>query len=305
MDNEIVPVETSDLPATIIDELIPPENRRLRLIVAAAAIVLGLVSFFAIGPWAGSPDTYAETIASLDEKRETVMNLVAGSTGTSAAITLLPDDIGTPIAEQLLDLSAGFAVVIGALYLEKYLLTIFGLLAFRILVPAGCVLFAISMALAGRPRSSSLLQGISVRLAVFGIVVSLVVPASIFISDMIDDTYRASANASLAASQAAAEQEAAAAEGQQGQQGQQGILELIQQLPETISETASGVSKEAQDTLNNFIETLAVMIVTSCVIPILVLLFFLWLAKTILGIRVEVPGPARIAGSLATRRRGR
>lgn len=294
--------EAGQAPATIIDELIPPSNRTARYIAAAVAVVAALVSFFIIGPWAGSPETYSETIASLDEKRTTVMNLVAGSTGTSAAITLLPGDIGTPIAEQLLDLSAGFGIVIGALYLEKYLLTIFGLAAFRVLIPVACVLFAISMLLRGKEQLRLRSQGLAARLALFGIVVALVVPASTFIADMIDDTYQASAAASLAAAQKAQEQEPAETEST-GEQQSPGIIEMIQQLPETISQTAQGVSKEAQETLNNFIETLAVMIVTSCVIPILVLVFFLWLARAILGVQIEVPMPARLAGSIFDRRK--
>ena len=46
------------------------------------------------------------------------------------------------------------------------------------------------------------------------------------------------------------------------------------------------------------IEGLAVMIVTSCVIPVLVLVFFLWVATMLLGIDVSVP-----MGALAARGR--
>ena len=41
--------------------------------------------------------------------------------------------------------------------------------------------------------------------------------------------------------------------------------------------------------VNRLVEGFAVMIVTSCVIPILVLAFFLWLANMFLGINIEVP----------------
>ena len=35
---------------------------------------------------------------------------------------------------------------------------------------------------------------------------------------------------------------------------------------------------------------LAVMLVTSCVIPVLVLVFFVWLVKVIIGVDIEFPG---------------
>ena len=43
--------------------------------------------------------------------------------------------------------------------------------------------------------------------------------------------------------------------------------------------------------LNRFLEALAVMLVTSCLIPILVLLFFVWLVKFIWGIALPAPKP--------------
>ena len=36
--------------------------------------------------------------------------------------------------------------------------------------------------------------------------------------------------------------------------------------------------------LNRFVESLAVMIVTACIIPLLVLLFFLWLIRQLTGV---------------------
>ena len=49
--------------------------------------------------------------------------------------------------------------------------------------------------------------------------------------------------------------------------------------------------EQLKTVLNRFIEALAVMLVTSCLIPILVLLFFAWLVKLMLGI--ELP-PLRV-----------
>ena len=53
---------------------------------------------------------------------------------------------------------------------------------------------------------------------------------------------------------------------------------FIKQIPSKALKTT------AENVLNRFIEALAVMIVTSCVIPILVLFFFVWVTKLILGV---------------------
>ena len=279
-----------------------PESRRGRLVVAGVALVVALLSFFAVGAWASSPDTYASTIASLDAKRDAVMGLVGGSTGTSAAITLLPGDVGTPIAEKLLDIGADFAIVIGAIYLEKYLLTVLGFAAFKVLLPIACIMVAISALLVGRAaRYRGMLMEGAARLALFGIAISLVVPASVFVSDAIDAMHQESMQATLASAEQAssAARSASSADSSTEESPSVGedadgtnnfnLIEFVQSLPSNVTDTAEDATAQAQQTLNNFIETLAVMVVTSCVIPVLVLLFFLWLAKTILGVNVNVP----------------
>ena len=56
--------------------------------------------------------------------------------------------------------------------------------------------------------------------------------------------------------------------------------------------------------LNRFIESLAVMIVTSCVIPILVLLFSLWIINQVFGFSIPTPSRhPRLRPHLPTPRR--
>ena len=45
--------------------------------------------------------------------------------------------------------------------------------------------------------------------------------------------------------------------------------------------------QKVQDSLNHFVEAVAVMLITSCVIPILVLLVFFWLIKVLLDVDIS------------------
>lgn len=51
----------------------------------------------------------------------------------------------------------------------------------------------------------------------------------------------------------------------------------------------TGAVDTVKDTLNNFLEAIAVMIVTTCVIPIVTMLFFIWASKSILGVNINLP----------------
>ena len=108
-------------------------------------LLIGFLSFTVLGKYASAPESHQATIASLDEKKATVLELTAATTATSALITLLPGDIGTPIAEKVADLSGYLLIVLCAVFLEKYLVTITGYAAFKIFIPAACVLFAANM----------------------------------------------------------------------------------------------------------------------------------------------------------------
>ena len=46
---------------------------------------------------------------------------------------------------------------------------------------------------------------------------------------------------------------------------------------------------EFRDILSDFVQAAAVLIVTSCVIPVAVMLFFIWLLRMIVGININIP----------------
>jgi hypothetical protein len=54
--------------------------------------------------------------------------------------------------------------------------------------------------------------------------------------------------------------------------------------------------------INRFVEATAVLIVTTCLIPLLVALFFGWLIKTLFGVQILLPAPppARRCGKKQT-----
>lgn len=268
-----------------IDDLIPPDdNGRWRIVLGAIAAVVGILSFFVLGAHFSQPETFGKTVAALDAKKDTVMSLIGASTGSSAAISLLPGDAGTPIAEKLVDLSSDFLIVLAAIYLEKYLLTILGFASFRVLIPIACALAIGALAFWNHPSGRAALSKVSFKLILFALAVFCVVPASVFVSGMIEDTYEASIKETIEVAQQTTDAiEESAEEGKSTDANNP--LSFLLNMPEELNK----LTESARNSLNNFIEALAVMVVTSCIIPILVLLFFVWLARIILGINIDLP----------------
>ncbi len=248
------------------------EEKVKKLLIAAVLLLLAVLSFLLLGDKASDADSHAATIAGIDEKAETVLKLSAASALASAGITAIPGDTATPIAEKLADFTEYFLLILCVLYTEKYLVTILGAAAFRILIPAACVVAGISLW-----REKRALRSLAVKLAAVGIAIFLVIPVSLRVSDMIYRAYEASIRTTVESAEELTEKTSGLAEAEDDKG-------LIASVLERIRETAGTLTDKAADTLNRFVETLAVMIVTSCVIPILVLLFFLWLIKQLTGV---------------------
>ena len=253
-------------------------ERLLRNILICSLLILAaLFSFLFVAGRASSPQTHEATVTSIDEKIGTVLRLTASSTIASAGISAIPGDTATPIAEKLADFSEYFLLILSVLYAEKYLLTIIGAGAFKILLPAACVIAGLG--LFWNPRA---LYRLAVKFAFAAIALYLVIPLSIRVSDLIYDAYSQNIEATIESAENLSEETGLLMEAGEDQN-------LISRIMERLTESAEGLTQKASDILNRFIETLAVMIVTSCVIPILVLLFFLWIIRLLTGIEITVP----------------
>ncbi|MDM8302681.1 hypothetical protein [Collinsella tanakaei] len=182
-----------------------------------------------------------------------------------------------------MDLSTNLMLVLAVIYLEKYLLTVFGFAAFGILIPAALACFVISLVLYCRSTLSGSFALVARKLLVLALVLWVTVPAGVAVTNMIDQTYEISyATESVEGVEAEAEAEEDTEEGGSP-------IDFIISIPEKIADAATGVADEMLSQVNRLIEGVAVMIVTSCIIPILVLLFFLWMANLLLGINVDAP----------------
>lgn len=300
--------ETSEL-ATTEPDLVVRLLERFRYVIVVVLAVLALVSLFPLKDTFSSPNTYSSTIETLDEKKANVTALVASSTALSAGISALPDDTGSAVADKLMDVSVDLGIVLVVIYLEKYLLTILGFVAFGILAPVGLVALAVSVVLLGRSAISRTFAHVAVRLLLLGAILVAVVPASVWITDRIDETYAVSVS-----TETTVEQPEVEAEPQQTQDESGGgsifdfianIPQMVTNIPQAISDGVTSVTQGILDQVNALIESFAVMIVTSCVVPILVLVFFLWVANMLLGIKIEVPVAALQQRARSARRGAR
>ena len=100
--------------------------RTLRIAVICILALTIVLSCTVGGNTLTDPATYSHTIGALDRNRTTVLALSAASAAASAAVSALPDDVCSPLAQEISEFTTWFLMILSVIYLEKYLLTIFG-----------------------------------------------------------------------------------------------------------------------------------------------------------------------------------
>lgn len=329
--------ETGDAPRALRTggELSPSVRKALYV---ALLVIVALVFAFPMADVMGSKETYRGSIEKLDDKAQTVTALVGTTTAASVAISAIPGDTGIPVADKLMDVAADFAIVLGAIYLEKYMLTIFGLAACRVVVPLACALGVGYVLVREDVTWRAGLRTSAVKLALLALALTLVVPASVQVSNMIEDTFEYDATSvssemdaeGAADSGAAATESADAADNTRSNDGAssassdeapdastdpigafaawagglgEDIGSALSGAGTALSSGVTGILDTAKDWVARLIEAFAVMIVTNCVIPVVVLLFFVWIINVLMGLNIELP--ARPGASLLRRHRAR
>lgn len=320
------------VPASRTDGGMSPAMRKG--IYIALLVIVALVFAFPVADVMGSKETYRGSIEKLDAKAQTVTALVGTTTAASVAISAIPGDTGIPVADKLMDVAADFAIVLGAIYLEKYMLTIFGLAACRVVVPLACALGVGYVLVREDVTWRAGLRTSAAKLALLALALTLVVPASVQVSNMIEETFEydaASASSEMDAGTAAAATESADAaddaqtsdEASSASSGEvpdastdpigafaawvgglgEDIGSALSGAGTALSSGVTGILDTAKDWVARLIEAFAVMIVTNCVIPVVVLLFFVWIINVLMGLNIELP--ARPGASLLRRHRAR
>jgi len=204
------------------------------------------------------------------------MALSAGTMGMSVAITLIPGDTGTTLAEKLSDMSGYMFLVLIGLYIEKILLLLSGTIAFRVLIPIGCI-FCLYHLFFDRGFAWRL----GVKMIVFGIAVFALVPTSVWVTQEIDNSSNVSVEQRVEESSKKAEQIAKKAKKETSKN-------ILDKIGNAITTGMDNTINSAKTYFKNTMDIVAAMVVTSFVIPVLTLLILLFLFKSIWGIQIDV-----------------
>lgn len=147
--------------------------------------------------------------------------------------------------------------------------------------------------------TSRVMRVAGTRVLVVAAVLLFLVPTSVWVTERVDSMYQSSIE--QAETDAAANQDQGQDQGQdqvpEGEKNENkgfldSLIDMVTDAGEALANGAQSIIDSVVAQVNNLIEGAVVMIVTSCVIPLLVLVAFLWLGHALLGIDVSAPADA-------------
>ena len=230
---------------------------------------------------------------------------------TATTASLILGDRASSISDKLLDLTGYFMIILFAIMLEKYLVTIMGLVSFKIIIPIACILFSVFTII-----DRKAMRKISLKLIVFAVAAFLIIPLSINVSNTIENTYEEANIVRVTEESEKIENEIKESSAntdnnsindnvdvEKETQATNGIIGSVKGLfadakdniTNGISGVVNSVIKSANENidkltkhLNKMIKTIAVMLITTCTIPILMIIVFLWLVKVLFRIDFNI-----------------
>lgn len=236
-----------------------------RFVAILVLLALAAGSILWISQVASSPGLYGPFLSKIDEQKENAMMLSAVVTVASTAISALPDDTATPIADQLSELSTPLLIVVCILYVEKYLLTTMGFVSTVFLVPLAC-LCGILYILFNRERFMMWTK----KLLILALTLVLIVPLGVSTSSLIEQTFSESVSQTYHAAYELSEETQ-----QEDSEGKNGFFAFFANLKGNVS----ALLEKAKGMLSTLVDAVAVLLVTSCVIPVMTALIFLAIIK--------------------------
>lgn len=254
-----------------------------KLVRILLAIFIAVFSFCVLANKVPEAEWIENTIVSLDESKNTIMEFSGATIATSLAISALPDDFASPLANTLTDMNKYFVFIFAVLFVEK-LIVVEGIeIAFSYIIPIACLLYALAV-LFGK----TLFKEFAAKIAILAIAVVVVVPFSTHFTETICEEYLVYVDETIAEAEAgAAKVNDVMAESNE----ETNIFEKLSKAFETAIKDVKMLLEYFNNVIKKCVNSIAIMMVTTFVLPLLVLVFFKWLLKELFSLNINVSIP--------------
>lgn len=261
------------------------EKHALLAVKLLSLLLIAALSFFAFASWLPDSGFVGDSLESLEESSDTVMEFSAATLAVSLAISALPDDFATPLAESLTDMNLYFVAILVVLFLEKLLLQYGIKAACTALIPLACLIWGVYLV-----TKRGVWRSLAVRICVLALAVAFVVPCSTHITGVVAADLTAYVHETI---QETGDSAGKLNEAMESGGEDQTIFERLSDLFQTAIQGVTDLLTHFQDTIRKCMNAIAILILTDCLMPLLTLFVFKWLLGELFRITLPLPSMGR------------
>ena len=255
-----------------------------RVFFAIVLLLTIVLSMTVAARRASDPELYGQTLTDLSKKEATVLALTSAAVAASTAIAAVPGDTTTPVADEIADVTSSLVIVLSIIFIEKYLVTILGYTAFMFVIPAACVMLLIWLV-----NRKDFLFRWGLKIMALGLIIWAVIPLSSHVSVLIERTSQVKYEEAIDEAQQITDEinENTDEDGS-----------VLSTFWKKLTGGVTGLVERGKALFVHFLESIAILIATSCVIPILVVFVMVWVTKLIFGVQINAPAllPGKVHG---------
>ncbi len=251
------------------------------LVKVLLAVFFILLSIFVLAYEVPKTKFVQDTLESLEESRMQIMDFSGATIATSLAITALPDDFATPLADTLADMNTYFVFIFAVIFVEKLLMMEGIKLAFTYVIPAALVLYILGL-LSTKER----VKGFGTKLFIFGMAVVLVIPISTHFTEKVCQDYLVYVDETIEEANDGAQK---VNQIMSTEEDEATIFDKLSNAFKTAMQGMSDLLAYFENVLKKCVNSIAIMLVTSFILPLFVLLIFRWLLNELFTLNLSVP----------------
>ncbi|MBQ8040649.1 MAG: hypothetical protein IJ274_12440 [Lachnospiraceae bacterium] len=222
-----------------------------------------------------------QTVDFIEESQNTLMTFSGTTTATSLAISALPDDFASPLAGTISDLNTYFIFMFAVLFVEKLIVMEGTKISLAYIIPAACILYII-----GILSKKSIFKKFSVKLFILGCSLVMVIPISTHFTEVVCADYLVYVEETIT------ETNDGATKINEIITSNEEDASLFDKLSDAFKTSIQGISDLLayfENVLKKCINSVSIMLVTTFILPLLILMLFKWLLKELFSLHIPIP----------------
>ncbi len=220
------------------------------------------------------------TLTAVEDNTKVVGRFAGVTAAVSTAISALPNDMGTPLANSFASMDKYCVIILIALFLERLILVSGVKIAFLFIIPAACAIWGF-----GQFFQLESFVILSKKVMIIGLALFLVVPCSVQLTKYVGSDYLAYVDETIKEADDSAKkvnQESSEDENDQS------VLDRIGNALKSAVKGVVGLFNYFENLLKKCINSIAILIITNFVMPLATFFIFRWLLKEIFALNFSI-----------------